>query len=202
MRLGPSSSKGTIPAIHISQEIAQQLLPKNTSLKDLQDQLDNDRSSLSFDLRVNVTATVNLKIKKSKGVNLLGLIPGDGSTNETIIIGAHLDHLGFGGKGSGSLRPDEKAIHNGADDNASGTAGLLEIAEKLSAISEPLKRDVLFIAFDAEEKGLLGSKYFVDNPTINLENVSAMLNMDMIGRLKDSSLTVGGTGTSPSLNLY
>lgn len=197
LRLGPSSSKGTIPAIHISQEIAQQLLPKNTSLKDLQDQLDNDRSSLSFDLRVNVTATVNLKIKKSKGVNLLGLIPGDGSTNETIIIGAHLDHLGFGGKGSGSLRPDEKAIHNGADDNASGTAGLLEIAEKLSAISEPLKRDVLFIAFDAEEKGLLGSKYFVDNPTINLENVSAMLNMDMIGRLKDSSLTVGGTGTSP-----
>ncbi|MBC8323576.1 MAG: M20/M25/M40 family metallo-hydrolase [Candidatus Marinimicrobia bacterium] len=197
LRFGPSSSKGIIPAIHISQEIAQQLLPQNTLLKELQDQLDNDRSSLSFDLGVNVTATVSLKIKKSKGINLLGLIPGDGSTNEIIIIGAHLDHLGFGGKGSGSLRPDEKAIHNGADDNASGAAGLLEIAEKLSTNSKPLKRDVLFIAFDAEEKGLLGSKYFVDNPTVNLENVSAMLNMDMIGRLKDSSLTVGGTGTSP-----
>jgi len=71
------------------------------------------------------------------------------------------------------------------------------MAEKIAVNSEQLKRDVLFIAFDAEEKGLLGSKYFVDNPNINLENVSAMINMDMVGRLKDSSLTVGGTGTSP-----
>lgn len=197
LHFGPSSSKGSIPAIHISQEMAQQLLPQYTSLNNLQNDLDSARSSVSFDLGINVTASVSLKIKKSKGVNLLGLVPGDGSTNEIIIIGAHMDHLGYGGKGSGSLQPDDKAIHNGADDNASGTTGLLEIAEKLSANSEPLKRDVLFIAFDAEEKGLLGSKYFVDNPTINLENVSAMLNMDMIGRLKDSSLTVGGTGTSP-----
>jgi membrane-associated protease RseP (regulator of RpoE activity) len=106
-----------------------------------------------------------------------------------------MDHLGYGGDGSGSLRPDVNAIHNGADDNASGTAGLLELAEKLAA--KPLKRDVLFIAFDAEEKGLLGSKHFVDNPVVNLENVVTMLNLDMIGRLKDSTLTVGGTGTSP-----
>ena len=197
LRFGPSTTRGPIPAIHISQEVAQQLLPQNTSLKNLQDALDTNRTSVSFDLNISVSATISLRIKKSRGTNVLGVVRGDGSTDEIIIIGAHMDHLGFGGGGSGSLRPEEEAIHNGADDNASGTAGLLEMAEKIAVNSEQLKRDVLFIAFDAEEKGLLGSKYFVDNPNINLENVSAMINMDMVGRLKDSSLTVGGTGTSP-----
>ena len=173
------------------------MLPNNTTLKDLQEKLDNNRSSISFDLNVSISATVGLRTKKSKGTNVLGLVPGDGSSDQIIILGAHMDHLGYGGAGSGSLQPDEHTIHNGADDNASGTAGLLELAEKLAANPYPLKRDVLFIAFDAEEKGLLGSKHFVDNSVINLENVAAMLNMDMIGRLKDSSLTVGGTGTSP-----
>jgi hypothetical protein len=197
LRFGPSTTRGPIPAIHISQEVAQQLLPQNTSLKNLQDMLDTNRTSVSFDLNISVSATISLRIKKSRGTNVLGVVRGDGSTDEIIIIGAHMDHLGLGGEGSGSLRPEEEAIHNGADDNASGTAGLLEMAEKIAFNSEQLKRDVLFIAFDAEEKGLLGSKYFVDNPNINLENVSAMINMDMVGRLKDSSLTVGGTGTSP-----
>jgi hypothetical protein len=197
LRFGPSTTRGPIPAIHISQEVAQQLLPQNTSLKNLQDMLDTNRTSVSFDLNISVSATISLRIKKSRGTNVLGVVRGDGSTDEIIIIGAHMDHLGLGGEGSGSLRPEEEAIHNGADDNASGTAGLLEMAEKIAVNSEQLKRDVLFIAFDAEEKGLLGSKYFVDNPNINLENVSAMINMDMVGRLKDSSLTVGGTGTSP-----
>ena len=197
LRFGPSTTRGPIPAIHISQEVAQQLLPQNTSLKNLQDALDTNRTSVSFDLNISVSATIGLRIKKSRGTNVLGVVRGDGSTDEIIIIGAHMDHLGLGGEGSGSLRPDEEAIHNGADDNASGIAGLLEMAEKIAVNSEQLKRDVLFIAFDAEEKGLLGSKYFVDNPNINLENVSAMINMDMVGRLKDSSLTVGGTGTSP-----
>ena len=197
LRFRPSASAGTIPAIHISQEIAQQLLPQNTTLKDLQEKLDNNRSSISFDLNVSISATIGLRTKKSRGTNILGFIPGDGSSDEIIIIGAHMDHLGYGGKGSGSLRPNENAIHNGADDNASGIAGLIELAEKLANNPRPLKRDVLFVAFDAEEKGLLGSKHFVNNSVINLENVAAMLNMDMIGRLKDSSLTVGGTGTSP-----
>ena len=195
LRYRQSSSGGTIPAIHVSRELAQQLLPENIVLDDLQDELDSTRSGVSFDLGITVSGAVNLRKKKSKGTNVLGFIHGDGSSNEVIIIGAHMDHLGYGGDGSGSLRPDENAIHNGADDNASGTAGLLELAEKLAA--KPLKKDVLFIAFDAEEKGLLGSKHFVDNPVVDLENVVAMLNMDMIGRLKDSTLTVGGTGTSP-----
>ncbi len=197
LRFRPSASAGTIPAIHISQEIAQQLLPQNTTLKDLQEKLDNNRSSISFDLNVSISATIGLRTKKSRGTNILGFIPGDGSSDEIIIVGAHLDHLGYGGKGSGSLQPDKNAIHNGADDNASGIAGLIELAEKLANNPKPLKKDVLFVAFDAEEKGLLGSKHFVNNSVINLENVAAMLNMDMIGRLKDSSLTVGGTGTSP-----
>lgn len=195
LRFRPSSNAGTIPSIHISRNLAQQLLPQNISLNYLQDELDSARSSISFDLGITVAGEVGLRTKKSKGTNVLGLIPGNGSSNEIIIIGAHMDHLGYGGTGSGSLRPDDDNIHNGADDNASGTAGLLELSEKLAG--NPMKKDVLFIAFDAEEKGLLGSKYFVNNPTINLKNVSAMLNMDMVGRLKDSSLTVGGTGTSP-----
>ena len=197
LRVSSSARAGTIPAIHISQEIAQQLLPQNTTLKDLQEKLDNNRSSISFDLNVSISATIGLRTKKSRGTNILGFIPGDGSSDEIIIVGAHLDHLGYGGKGSGSLQPDKNAIHNGADDNASGIAGLIELAEKLANNPKPLKKDVLFVAFDAEEKGLLGSKHFVNNSVINLENVAAMLNMDMIGRLKDSSLTVGGTGTSP-----
>lgn len=197
LRFRSSARIGAIPAIHVSQEIVQQLLPPNIALEDLQNQLDNARESKSFNLDINVSATVGLRVSKSKGTNVLGLVPGDGSTNENIVIGAHLDHLGFGGSGSGSLQPNEKVIHNGADDNASGTAGLLELAEKLSTLTRPLKRDVLFIAFDAEEKGLLGSKHFVENPVVEIENVVAMFNMDMIGRMKDSSLTVGGTGTSP-----
>jgi aminopeptidase YwaD len=197
LRFGPSSSQGSIPAIHISQKLAQQLIPHRILLKDLQGDLDSNRTSISFDLNISVNATVGLRIKKSKGTNVLGIVHGDGTSDEIIIVGAHMDHLGMGGEGSGSLRPDEIAIHNGADDNASGTAGLLEVAEIISTNSEKLKRDVLFIAFDAEEKGLLGSKYFVNNPNIELENVSAMINMDMVGRLRDSSLTVGGTGTSP-----
>lgn len=199
LRFRQASSGGAIPAIHVSRNMAKQLLPQNISLENLQDELDSTRSSISFDLGNTISVEIGLRTKTSKGTNVLGLLPGDGSSDEIIIIGAHMDHLGYGGKGSGSLRPDEDTIHNGADDNASGIAGLLELAEKLSA--KPLNRAVLFIAFDAEEKGLLGSKHFVDNPVLDLENVAVMLNMDMIGRLKDSTLTVGGTGTSPLFEL-
>ena len=105
--------------------------------------------------------------------------------------------MGYGGPGSGSLKPDTNAIHNGANDNASGTAGLLELAHKLQNNRQLLKRSVLLIGFDAEEKGLLGSKYFIQNPTVEKSDIVTMINMDMIGKMKDSIVVIGGVGTSP-----
>ncbi len=117
----------------------------------------------------------------------------------TIIIGAHYDHLGLGTQG-GSLdaNPADK-IHNGADDNASGTAGVLELARYFASNRKKEKHNFLFVLFSGEELGLLGSKYFADHPTCNLQQVNYMINMDMIGRLNPDTKTVvvNGTGTSP-----
>ncbi len=119
----------------------------------------------------------------------------DKKSEKTIVIGAHFDHLGMGGQGS--LHRGDSAIHNGADDNASGTAALLALAKILK--HEDLKSNVLFIAFSGEENGLWGSNYFVKNPTVDLKTVKYMINMDMVGRLKeDKSLAINGVGTSPS----
>jgi len=118
--------------------------------------------------------------------------------NEFVVIGAHFDHLGMGGEGSGSRAVDEIAVHNGADDNASGTAGVIELAQKLSANRSKLKRSFIFVAFTGEEMGLLGSKEFVNKPPVDLKKVNAMINMDMIGRLnpETNTISIGGTGTS------
>ena len=127
------------------------------------------------------------------GRNVIGYINND--AKNTIIIGAHYDHLGYGGDGS-LFRDSIKAIHNGADDNASGTAIMIDLARKLNNTNT--NNNYLFIAFSGEEMGLLGSNYFVKNPTINTKAVSYMINMDMVGRLKkDNALAVYGTGTSP-----
>lgn len=119
----------------------------------------------------------------------------DKKAEKTIVIGAHFDHLGMGGQGS--LHRGDSAIHNGADDNASGTAALLALAKIFKY--ETLKSNILFIAFSGEENGLWGSNYFVKNPTIDLKSVNYMINMDMVGRLNpEKSLAVHGVGTSPS----
>ena len=114
------------------------------------------------------------------------------------MIGAHYDHLGMGGPGSGSRLMDSMAVHNGADDNASGVAGMLEMAAKLSKDRASLKRSIIFVAFDGEELGILGSKYFTEHPPVKLNTIMAMINFDMIGRLKDESpaIMIGGMGTA------
>jgi len=116
--------------------------------------------------------------------------------NEVIVIGAHYDHLGRGGEGSGSLAPRSGDIHYGADDNASGTAGVLELARLFTAQKPRPKRTIVFMAFSGEEEGLLGSNYYVNHPLFPLANTVAMINMDMIGRMKDHRLSVGGVGTA------
>jgi len=116
--------------------------------------------------------------------------------DEYIVLGAHFDHLGMGGPNS-LYQGDDPMVHNGADDNASGTAGVLELAEKFSSLKDKLNRNIVFVAFSGEELGLLGSSYFVNNMPINANQVATMINMDMIGRLNDEkSLIVYGTGTS------
>jgi hypothetical protein len=127
------------------------------------------------------------------GKNVIGYL--DNKANKTIIIGAHMDHLGYGEEGS--LHTGERAIHNGADDNASGVAAMLYLAEILSQ-SGIKSSNFLFIAFSGEEKGLWGSNYFMDHPTIDKSLMNCMINMDMVGRLdKDRRLAVSGTGTCP-----
>ena len=127
--------------------------------------------------------------------NVVALIPGTHPTlrDEVIIVGAHYDHLGFGGEGS--LSPDSREVHNGADDNASGGAALIEIARTIIA-GKPLDRTALFIAFTGEEKGLWGSGHFVRDPTVDLSNSVGMLNLDMVGRMDGDALTIFGFGTA------
>lgn len=171
------SEVAPIPMVYITKATAAQYL------KD---------ASASIDLKMKV----EIGKKFRTGHNVVGYID-NGATN-TVVLGAHFDHLGYGEDGNSMLRTSEKLIHNGADDNASGTAALLELARLLKATKSKTS-NYLFIAFSAEELGLNGSKYYTENPTIDLSSVNYMINMDMVGRLNDSTkaLTVGGYGTSP-----
>lgn len=130
------------------------------------------------------------------GYNVVGYL--DHSAEKTIVLGAHYDHLGYGSEGS--LHTGEKAIHNGADDNASGVASILAMAEELKS-KKYNDHNYLFIAFSGEEKGLWGSNYFAKNPTIAKEKMNMMVNLDMVGRLnEDRQIAVHGVGTSPSFD--
>jgi hypothetical protein len=202
LRFDQSQRGAGLPVLQIRQEIANQILQSvGLDLKTVQARLDSTRQPQSIETPTWVSATVSIRKNKVRIANVIGVIPGTDPMlkKEYVVIGAHFDHLGMGGPGSGSLAQDTMAVHNGADDNASGITGVLEIGEQLAARREELKRSVLLMGFNAEEKGLLGSKYFVEHPTVPLKNIAAMINMDMIGRMKDSSLTIGGVGTSPGL---
>ncbi|MGL6269466.1 MAG: M20/M25/M40 family metallo-hydrolase, partial [Chitinophagaceae bacterium] len=154
----------------------------------------NDISG-AYDIKIKID--IGPKIRQAN--NVVALI--NNNADKTIILGAHFDHLGYGEDGNSMMRTGEKMIHNGADDNASGTAALIELAKLLKKSKAP-QNNYLFVAFSGEELGLYGSKYFVENPTVSLEKVNYMINMDMVGRLNDSSktITVGGFGTSPAWN--
>jgi hypothetical protein len=147
----------------------------------------------------NANAKIKLVVELNKieetGHNVLAYI--DNHSSHIIIIGAHYDHLGYGGEES--LYRGDPQIHNGADDNASGTAALIELAHYFKN-SKDTNNNYLFIAFSGEEKGLLGSNYFIKHPTIDLSSVTCMLNMDMVGRLKpeQQTLIINGVGTSPA----
>ena len=168
------------------------------SLADLQDQINASTKPASFELGGNQSAslTVNIKTTRVTVNNVLAYLPGQ--TDEYVIIGAHYDHLGRGD--SNSLAPSQIGqIHPGADDNGSGTAGVLELARMLAPLKGQLRRGILFESFAGEELGLLGSAAWVRNPTRPLDKAVAMLNMDMIGRIKDQKIYIGGVGTGSTL---
>jgi hypothetical protein len=171
------SALSTIPVIWLQKHIADKIAADPSAMQD-----------------------IKLKVEQGdkirKGHNVVGYI--NNNVANTIIIGAHYDHLGYG-EDNNSRNTGAAAIHNGADDNASGTAALLELSRLLKA--EGVKTsNYLFIAFSGEELGLYGSKYFTDHPTVALNTVNYMINMDMVGRFNDTAktITVGGIGTSPT----
>ncbi len=145
--------------------------------------------------RVTLTMTTDIVKKNAPASNIVGILEGTDPKlrNEAIVIGAHYDHLGRGGD-EGSRAQSEGEVHHGADDNASGVAGMLELA-RLFSTNRP-RRTIVFIAFGGEEEGLLGSNFYVNHPVVPLAQTVAMINMDMIGRLKDNKLIVGGVGTA------
>ncbi len=179
LKFEPKSKAGTvnIPVLYISKEV------KTNYFKD-----ETKSSEVKLD--------VSISDKKRTGHNVIGYI--DNGAGNTIILGAHYDHLGYGEDHNSLFTGSTPQIHNGADDNASGTAALIELSKKLKK-SKLRNNNYLFIAFSGEELGLFGSKYYTEHPTIDFTKANYMINMDMIGRLNDSThgLTIGGYGTSP-----
>jgi hypothetical protein len=191
--------EGAVPIVHITQAACNKLLKTTLkkSLADIEAEIDDSLKPQSAVLTGwTVNGETSVKRVREEVKNVIGVIEAEGPlANETIVIGAHYDHVGLGKYGS--LSPGVKEVHNGADDNGSGTAGLLELARRIAARKQKLPRRIVFIAFTAEELGLIGSARYVANPVFPLENTIAMFNMDMIGRMKNNKLTVFGSGTSP-----
>lgn len=167
-------------------------------LQEVQEQINSTSKPASFVFPDTLHATVTIDVETTHATvdNVLAYLPG--KTDEYVIVGAHYDHLGRGT--FDSLAPSQIGqIHPGADDNASGTAGVLELARILTPLKGQLQRGILFMSFAGEELGLLGSAAWVKNPTRPLDKAVAMLNMDMIGRIKDNQIYIGGVGTGSTL---
>lgn len=195
-----NSSTYSIPVIQCTRKVADQLLTgKNLTVKQLADRLNTGRIPIVIELDATLSASAEVIQNKVKSYNVAARLPGKSAAldDEHIVIGAHYDHLGHGGPGSGSRMPDTMAVHYGADDNASGVAALIELA-CLASKSENNGRSLIFAALGAEEMGLIGATTFTSNPPAELSKIKAMFNLDMLGRLDSLTrvLHIGGTGTS------
>ena len=191
-----------IPIIHIKRELANKiLLTNNTDIFTLENQIKSKLEDFkTFNIDIKVEAQTDVKFETDKTQNVIGYIPGKNKDlkNEYIVVGAHYDHIGFGGSGSSSRRPYINDVHNGADDNASGISILLELSKKINQLYN--NRTIYFVAFGAEEMGLIGSKFFVDSKLIPNEDIQIMINLDMVGRLNDKNiLSINGTKTAENL---
>jgi hypothetical protein len=194
-----------IPFAHLKQSVADQILAKTpikagdkklNSVTAITDQIDQDLTPLTQKLE-GWTAEVDFSFEpvKAEVSNILGVIEGEGPhANETIVIGAHYDHLGYGP--FGSRRPNVRAIHNGADDNATGTSAIMELARRFAQRGKKPARRLVFIAFTAEERGLIGSNRYLEKPLFPLKDTVAMINFDMIGHLKTGGLILSGVSSA------
>jgi hypothetical protein len=176
------------------------LKPSGKSLEDLRQAIDKDLSNHSFALEpsAQVALSVDVKRVRKEVSNVIGVLKGQDEklAGQCIVVGAHYDHLGLGDQHS--LAPSQIGqIHHGADDNASGTSAVLELADGLGHERPRSTHTLVFVAFAGEETGLLGSSYYTNHPACSLDKTLAMVNMDMIGRVSKNKLYIGGTGTSP-----
>jgi len=196
---GPGDNNPVAPAAHLTEAQVDAVLKSGLkkSLADVEAEIDSDAKPQSAIVPGwKAKGQIHVERIRSDVANVIGVIDGDGPVaDETIVIGAHYDHVGRGG--SNSLAPGSTEIHNGADDNASGTVALLEIARRFATRPEKPPRRLVFIAFTAEEEGLIGSARYVKEPVFPLDKTVAMFNLDMVGRLHEDKLIVYGTGTSP-----
>lgn len=202
---GFGRGSGGIPFVQLTQGVVNQILATTpvkqddqelASLAAIEERIDESLKPLTQSLE-GWTAELQCVFETSKDEvsNVAAVIDGEGPlAQETIVIGAHYDHLGFGPYGS--RRPNARAVHNGADDNATGTAAVLELARRYAARTEKPARRLVFIAFTAEERGLLGSNHYLQHPLYPLDQTVAMINFDMIGHLGEAGLTIGGVGSS------
>ena len=205
LRYDNSAGDAGIPVAAISRQAGAELLSADSSvLAEMEQRLrlqqahrDEDQPAAKALQTILVSFSTDIARREVPAANVVGILDGSDPTlkNEVIVIGAHYDHLGRGGEGS--LAPREGEIHHGADDNASGVAGVLELARLFRSQELRPRRTIVFMAFSGEEEGLLGSNYYVNHPILPLANTVAMINMDMIGRMKDNKLIVGGVGTAP-----
>jgi Tol biopolymer transport system component len=187
-----------ILAMSVSSNVAAALLaPGGTSLKDLQSALDSENPHAQGSLEIsNVTARVSAAVEQIRQTdrNVLGVLPGRSS--KSIVIGAHYDHLGHGEAGAMARSGEEHAIHNGADDNASGVAAVMELAAAFTGDRKSPEHGLLFAFWSGEEVGLIGSSHFAEHPPVPLSDIIAYINFDMVGRLRDNKLMVQGLGSS------
>jgi hypothetical protein len=194
---GAFASPATIPVIQVKQHVVEEILGAALApdLRALRSQIDTTFKPCSTALgTVNVLGEVQIDTVTAHLKNVVAVIPGTGPTaNEFVVVGAHYDHLGLGRLGE-AFGP-RGSVYHGADDNASGTATVLELASRLSQ-GPPPARTIVLICFTAEEEGLVGSTYFVNHCPIPVDKIVAMVNLDMVGRIRDQTLFTGGQGTA------
>lgn len=196
--LRAASVKDTMfPMLHVGENVVNALFGSKSNLTDIQKNIENSGLPHSFSIDTVTTEelTVTTVAEKVQVRNVVGIVEGTNKSGEHIVIGAHYDHVGYEHPND----PTKDSIYNGADDNASGTTGLLLLAESLAA-TKPV-RSVMFIAFSGEEKGLLGSKAYCESPLLPLSSCKAMFNMDMIGRNNEDSLSLGGNTRCKELSM-
>lgn len=196
MEFGTGRQRADIPVFHVTREAANKLLAAAglEDLEALQKEIDESAAPASEETALEVSGGLEAEQRTVNVKNVIGLLPGK-KADEYIVVGSHYDHVGLGSYGSSSGFGE---IHNGADDNASGTTAMLALAEAFAKRGEKPERSIVFVAFTAEEIGLVGSAYMTDNPPVPLEETVAMVNMDMVGRVRDDTLFVGGMDMAPA----